>query len=114
MNSVSTKLDGLWKMDKSYTIREKDILKKTVTQYKIVQEGHFLFAGRYLADKAANKFKNNFGYGNFSLKGDSLVEADTLPSDASALTHKFNVNITFEGDDAYIQVIIDPENVRVK
>ena len=106
----STKLDGLWKMDKSYSINGKDTLKKTVTQYKIFQGGHFLFAGRYLTDKTGNKFKNNFGYGNFSLKGDSLVEANTLASDPSALTHKFNVNITFKGDDAYTQVITDPKN----
>jgi hypothetical protein len=103
----TTKLDGLWKMSKSYLVNGKDTTKKEVTQYKIFQGGHFLFAGRYLVDKTTNKFKNNFGYGSFNLTGGDLVEENTTASDASALKHKFNIKIAFSGNDEYTQVISD-------
>ncbi|HZY37941.1 MAG TPA: hypothetical protein VFE53_14890 [Mucilaginibacter sp.] len=103
----SSKLDGLWKMSKSYMVSGKDTTKKEVTQYKIFQGGHFLFAGRYLVDKTANKFKNNFGYGSFNMTGGDLVEENTISSDATALTHKFSIKIAFNGNDAYTQVIAD-------
>ena len=106
----TTKLDGLWKMSKSYLVTGKDTVKKEVTQYKIFQGGQFLFAGRYLVDKSANKFKNNFGYGSFSLKGDDLVEENTIASDASALKRKFNIKVAFSGDSEYTQVISDAKN----
>jgi hypothetical protein len=106
----TTKLDGLWKMSKSYLVSGKDTTKKEVTQYKIFQGGHFLFAGRYLVDKTSNKFKNNFGYGSFSLSGGDLVEENTLSSDASALTHKFNIKISFTSDNEYTQVISDAKS----
>ncbi len=103
----TTKLDGLWKMTKSYSVNGKDTVKKEVTQYKIFQGGNFLFAGRYLVDKATNKFKSNFGYGSFTLSGGDLVEENTIASDVSALNHKINIKITFNGNDAYTQVISD-------
>jgi len=106
----STKLDGLWKMTKSYLVSGKDTTKKEVTQYKIFQGGQFLFAGRYLVDKTSGKFRNNFGYGTFNLRGDDLVEENTIASDASALTHKFTIKIAFSGDNQYTQAIIDTKN----
>jgi len=106
----TTRLDGLWKMTKSYLVTGKDTLKKVVTQYKIFQGGNFLFAGRYLVDKTANKFKNNFGYGSFSLNGSNLIEENTIASDVSALNHKFNIKIAFTGNDEYTQVISDAKN----
>jgi hypothetical protein len=106
----TTKLDGLWKMSKSIMVKGKDTVKKEVTQYKIFQGGHFLFAGRYLVDKTTNKFKNNFGYGSSSLNGSDLVEDNTIASDASALKHKFNIKIAFSGDNEYTQVISDAKN----
>jgi hypothetical protein len=106
----STKLDGLWKMTKSYLLSGNDTVNKTVTQYKIFQGGQFLFAGRYLVDKNTNKYKNDFGYGSFSLNGSDLAEENTIASDASALTHKFTIKIEFSGDDQYTQAIIDKKN----
>ena len=106
----TTKLDGLWKMSKSYLVNGKDTIRKVVTQYKIFQGRHFLFAGRYLVDQTTNKFKNNFGYGSFNLKVSDLIEENTIASDASALNHKFNIKIAFSGDSEYTQVITDKKN----
>jgi hypothetical protein len=106
----TTKLDGLWKMSKSFMVNGKDTIKKEVTQYKIFQGGNFLFAGRYLVDKSANKFKNNFGYGSFSLNGSNLVEENTIASDVSALKHKFSIKIAFSSDNEYTQVISDAKS----
>jgi hypothetical protein len=105
----STKLDGLWKLEKSLSVNSKDTVTKPVTQYKIFSGGHFLFAGRYLVDKAAAKFKNDFGYGSFSLTGNNLSEEDAISNEAVLLNHKFAVKITFNGDDEYTQVINDPK-----
>jgi hypothetical protein len=105
----STKLDGLWKLDKSMSVTGKDTVKKQVTQYKIFQGGHFLFAGRYLVDKSTSKFKNDFGYGSFKLSGNDLSEENAISNDESLLNHKIPIKMTFNGGDEYTQVISDPK-----
>ncbi|MDB5136949.1 MAG: hypothetical protein JWP37_3552 [Mucilaginibacter sp.] len=100
-------LDGVWKLDKTFWVKGKDTLKQNETQYKIFWGGHFMFIHRYPLDQAATKFKNGFGYGDFSLKNDTLNEEDEMSSHALLLHRKFAIKITFNGNDEYSQVIND-------
>ena len=103
----STKLDGVWKLDKAYFVNGKDTTRETETQYKTFWRGHFMFIHRYPVDNANTKLKNGFGYGNFSLKSDTLSETEQLTSHAALMGHSFAVRITFNGDGEYSQVITD-------
>jgi hypothetical protein len=100
-------LDGLWKMDATYSVTGKDTVKQTPTQYKIFKGGHFMFVHRYPIDKEGRKFKNGFGYGVFSLVNDTLREEDEISNHPQLLNRKFAIKITFKGKDEYSQVISD-------
>jgi hypothetical protein len=105
--SDSTKLDGVWKLDKSYYVKGRDTTKQSEVQYKTFWRGHFMFVHRYPEDAANTRFKNGFGYGDFSLKSDTLSETEQLTSHATLMGRSFAIKITFSGDDQYSQVITD-------
>ncbi|MDB4919375.1 hypothetical protein [Mucilaginibacter sp.] len=98
-------LDGLWKMEKTYTIKGKDTIATKVRQYKIFWGGHFIFIHRFPQDKAETKFKNGFGTGVFTFKDDMLREEEQISNYALLRNHKFAIKITLNGNDEYTQVI---------
>lgn len=100
-------LDGLWKMDAAYSVIGKDTIKQTPIQYKIFQGGHFMFVHRYPVNKAGTRFKNGFGYGNFSFTDNALREEDEISNHPQLLHKKFVIKIAFNGRDEYSQVITD-------
>jgi hypothetical protein len=100
-------LDGLWKLDSSYTVKGKDTTKQPEVQYKAFQGGHFMFVHRYPLDPVGSKYKNGFGYGEFTLKNDTLSETEQMTSHPALMNHQFAIKITFRGDDVYRQVITD-------
>ncbi|HZX59508.1 MAG TPA: hypothetical protein VFE54_12310 [Mucilaginibacter sp.] len=107
--SDTSKLDGVWKLDAAYTVKGKDTVKDKETQYKAFWGGHFMFVHRYALDAAATKYKNGFGYGDFSLKSDTLSESEQLTSHATLMGRSYSIKINFNGNDEYSQVITDPK-----
>jgi len=105
----STRLDGVWKLDKAFYVKGKDTTRATEVQYKTFWRGHFMFIHRYPLDAANTKYKNGFGYGNFSLKTDTLSETEQLTSHATLMGRSFQIRIAFNGDDEYSQIIKDPK-----
>ncbi|HEX3387161.1 MAG TPA: hypothetical protein VHS53_18305 [Mucilaginibacter sp.] len=105
--SDTSKMDGVWKLDKAYIVKGRDTTKQKEVQYKTYWGGHFMFIHRYPLDNAATKFKNGFGYGDFSLKNDTLSETEQLTSHATLMGRSFAIKITFNGADEYSQVITD-------
>ena len=105
--SDTSKMDGLWKLDKAYILKGKDTTKNNEVQYKAFWGGHFMFIHRYPVDASKTKFKNGFGYGDFSLKNDTLSETEQLTSHATLMGRSFAIKITFNGPDEYSQVITD-------
>jgi hypothetical protein len=105
--SDTTKLDGVWKMSAAYTVKGKDTVKTSEVQYKAFWGGRFIFMHRYPVDNTNQKFKNGFGYGDFSLKSDTLSETEQLTSHATLMGRSFAIKITFNGNDEYSQVISD-------
>jgi hypothetical protein len=106
----TSKLDGLWKMEKAYILKGKDTVKQENTQYKIFWGGHFLYIHSLPIDKAATKFKSGFGFGTFNLNDNMITEQDQMSNDTGVLNHKFAVKTTFNGNDEYTQVIDDTKH----
>jgi hypothetical protein len=105
----SSKLDGLWKMNKAYLVKGKDTVNLRSTQYKIFWRGYFIFLHRYPLDKEETKFKYGFGYGPFTFKNNMLSEQEQITNFADLLNQKFNVKIAFKDNNEYTQIITDPK-----
>ena len=105
--SDSTKLDGVWKLETAYYVKGKDTTQSNEVQYKTFWRGHFMFVHRYPLDVANTRFKNGFGYGNFSLKNDTVSETEQLTSHRTLMGRSFAIKINFNGDDEYSQIITD-------
>lgn len=103
-------LDGIWYLDKTFWVKGKDTTTQNETQYKAFWGGHFMFIHRYPLDQTATRYKNGFGYGEFSLQNDTLSEEDEMSSHAVLLNRKFAIKITFNGHDEYSQIINDAKN----
>jgi len=104
-SSDTSKLDGVWKLDSNYIVKGKDTTRSHEAQYKAFWGGHFMFVHRYPLDNTNTRYKNGFGYGDFSLKSDTLSETEEMTSHAALLNHHFAIKITFNGNDEYSQVI---------
>jgi hypothetical protein len=103
-------LDGLWKLEKAYTIKGKDTIPTDLTQYKIFWEGHFTFIHRLPRNPEKTRFKNGFGTGTFTFKDDMLREEEVTSNYALLRGHKFAIKIKLNGRDEYTQVINSATN----
>lgn len=108
-SSGTSKIDGLWQLDSAYSVKGKDTTAQHEVQYKIYWGGHFLFVHRYQAVPQSPVFKNGFGYGNFTLKSDTLSEEDDLTSHSVLMNRQFSIKINFRGENEYTQVITDDQ-----
>ncbi|HTI61269.1 hypothetical protein [Mucilaginibacter sp.] len=103
----ASKLDGVWKLDEAYIVKGKDTTKQPENQYKAFWGGHFMFVHRYAVDNTNLHFKNGFGYGDYTLRNDTLSESEKITNHATLLGRSFAIKINFNGDDEYSQVITD-------
>jgi hypothetical protein len=108
----TTKLDGLWKMERTYTIRGKDTAETKVKQYKVYWAGHFIFIHRFPLDSTDKKFRNGFGTGVFTLRNDTLREVEQNSNYSLLRGRNFAIKIKFNGRDEYTQVINSATNGR--
>ena len=104
----SSVLDGLWKLEKSYSIKGKDTTSQKVTQFKIYWKGSFMFINRTPVDQAATKFNNGYGSGRFSFKDSKLNEDVQMSNNAPMFNHKWTFDITMNGNDEITQVSTNP------
>jgi hypothetical protein len=103
----TSKIDGVWKLDKAYIAKGKDTAKLSEIQFKAFWGGHFMFIHRYPVDNANTRYKNGFGYGDFTLKNDTLSETENLTSHPTLMGRTFAIKISFTGDNEYSQIITD-------
>jgi len=99
-------LDGLWEQSKVLTIKGTDTTSMQYKQYKIYQDGYFLFVHQY-PNATTGKVSNGFGYGTFKLTGNSLEEKNSLSNYKSLIGVPMNISISLDGKDAYNQTIVD-------
>jgi hypothetical protein len=106
----NTALDGVWKQTTRLAIsKDGDTLIDNVqTQFKIYQNGFFIWANTY-EDTISHKFPSAFGYGTFTMAGDSATEVNINSTYAVSLISKpFVIKIDFTGKDEYKQTHLYP------
>lgn len=99
-------LDGLWQQTKVLTVKGTDTTSMEYKQYKMYQDGYFLFVHQY-PNAATGKSSNGFGYGSFKLSGNSLEETNSLSNYKSLIGVPISISISLDGKDAYSQTLVD-------
>ena len=107
-NSGNSPLDGAWEQTRSLSIQGTDTTIGKGKQYKIYQNGYFLFVHRN-PDPTGTKFSTGFGFGPFTLEGEKVTETNTLSN--YSMSGWFNtpipVTVVMNGSDEFTQTIID-------
>jgi hypothetical protein len=106
----SSVLDGLWKMDKAYTVKGKDTTKQEITKYEMFWTGYFMFIHRYSIDQKANTFNYGYGFGSCSFKDNVLTEEFQTSNNTAMPGKKVMINVTLNGSDLLTQVTTDPKD----
>jgi hypothetical protein len=100
-------LDGVWELDKMYHVKGKDTTVQHETRFKVYWRGHFMLIHRYAVDELGTKFKDGFGYGDFSFKDNTLSETENISSHAELINQKTSTKIIFKGNNEYTQILND-------
>jgi hypothetical protein len=77
-NSTS-EIDGVWKLNEYISITNGDTLRFKRDQYKIFQGGYFMFVQSFL-DPLTNAPKKGFGFGDFKLEQNEIIETNVFCS----------------------------------
>jgi hypothetical protein len=102
-------LDGVWHQVKNLQVTGKDTVDATYNEYKVYHAGHFMWAARAISDSAKNTYKNFVGHGTFTLANEALTENLDFSS-MKDITGKYNIVVTFNGNDEYTQKTADTSN----
>lgn len=111
----SSALDGVWKQTKRLFINKAGdtSVDNVQTQFKIYQNGFFIWANTY-EDTILHKFPSAFGYGTFTMAGDtSATEVNINSTYAVSLISKpYVINVNFNGSNEYKQTHLNPNGDR--
>lgn len=108
----ATSLDGAWKQVKYLKINKQDTTTVAATQFKVYQNGHFLFVHRYPTDSTNSAFKAGFGFGKFTVTNNNLEEVNELSNYPSLIGVKYSIQISLNGKDEYVQTISDSTGTK--
>jgi hypothetical protein len=105
---VTTPLDGAWKQVQNMVIQKNgDTLHYDMTQFKVYQSGHFIWANTY-QDTATKESISGFGYGTFELEDNNTSKE--INSNSTFVTDLVGVpvriQLEFMGKDSYKQTIV--------
>lgn len=108
---AASELDGLWKLSARMSITGTDTTDVLATysavQYKVFQDGHFIWVNRAATDSTKTAYQNSFGYGAYTFADGVSTELPSTSSYASIVGMTIKVKITFIGKDEYMQEIYD-------
>ena len=111
---ASSDLEGAWKQVNTTVIDKKDTLNFTNIQYKVFQNGYFMFVRRYATDSTQKTFKCGFGTGKYTYNNGNLEEASDLTSSQKYKGVKFKIAVKFNGKDEYSQSISDSTRTYIE
>lgn len=106
-------LDGAWEQTHAITITGNDTTTVQQKHFKVYQGGHFMFVHRYPVDSAGTKFSNGFGFGTFTMDGESVIETNSLSNYSFILQKPITVTVKLNGTDAFVQTIADTANKSI-
>ena len=108
---AASELDGLWKLSARMSIAGTDttdvLAKYSSVQYKVFQDGHFIWVNRSATDSTKTAFQNSYGYGTFTFADGVSTEVPSTSSYASIVGMTIKVKITLTGKNEYTQEIVD-------
>jgi hypothetical protein len=76
-------------------------------QYKVFQDGHFIWVNRSATDSTKTAFQNSYGYGTFTFADGVSTEVPSTSSYASIVGMNIKVKINLTGKNEYMQEIYD-------
>jgi len=100
---VTSRLDGAWKLTKSYSINGNDTTEHKLTQYKTYYAGIVVW-GSTSAD-SLNKLHTGTGYGKFEMTGNKVKESMIASTFYQVRGHEFDIDIVMKGNDEFTQTI---------
>lgn len=111
----SSALDGVWKQTTRLFINKggDTSVDNVQTQFKIYQNGFFIWANTY-EDTVSHKFPSAFGYGTFTMAGDTLATEVNINSTyaVSLISKPYDIKIDFNGKNEYKQTHLNPNGDR--
>lgn len=100
-----TDVDGVWKLDEYLTITNGDTARFKRDQYKIFQDGYFMFV-QYFIDPITKAPKKGFGFGNFELGKEEIIETNVFCSYPELRGVPIRTNITRGSEDSFTQTTV--------
>ncbi len=109
-DTISTALDGVWKMVRVTYIKGKDTVTNKPVQYKTYYAGQVAWGVSY-AD-SLKKLHTGIGFGKFELNGTKLKEFMKASTFSEVRGHEFNIDIELNGADGYTQTTVNPDGSK--
>lgn len=104
-----TDVDGVWKLDEYLSITNGDTTRFKRDQYKIFQDGYFMFV-QYFIDPITKAPKKGFGFGNFELNKQEIIETNAFCSYPEVRGVPIRINLTKNDNDSFTQTIVSDTN----
>ena len=106
--SVTTPLDGAWRMVKRYQVKGKDTTFNKAAQYKTFYAGYCMWGNNW--KDSLNKTHTGIGYGKFTMTGNNKIKESMMVSTyAEVRGHDFDIDIELMGKDGFKQTMVDPD-----
>jgi hypothetical protein len=102
-------MDGVWKLDEYISVTNGDTARYKRNQYKIFQGGYFMFV-QYFMDPVTNSPKKGFGFGDFKLEKNEIIETNRFCSYPDVIDVPIRINLTRDSEDSFTQTIISDTN----
>jgi hypothetical protein len=104
-----SEMDGVWKLEEYISVSNGDTARFKRNQYKIFQGGYFMFV-QYFIDPVTNAPKKGFGFGDFKLENNGIIETNVFCSYPSVRGIPIKINLTKESEDSFTQTIVSDTN----
>jgi hypothetical protein len=98
-------MNGVWKLNEYISITNGDTSRFKRDQYKIFQGGYFMFVQSFL-DPLTNAPKKGFGFGDFKLEQNEIIETNVFCSYPSVRGVPIRINLTRDSEDSFTQTIV--------
>jgi hypothetical protein len=102
-------MDGVWKLDEYISINNGDTSRFKRDQYKIFQGGYFMFV-QYFLDPVTKAPKKGFGFGNFELNKEEIIETNVFCSYPSVRGIPIRINLKKDSENSFTQTIASDTN----
>jgi hypothetical protein len=102
-------IDGVWKLDEFLSITGGDTAKYKRDQYKIFQGGYFMTV-QYFIDPITKAPKKGFGFGNFELGKQEIIETNVFSSTPENRGVGIQTKLNRESEDSFTQTIVSSAN----